>query len=438
MKPGRGAVPPSTGSDSTRTPRGLPILWAPVTVASSPGNSVNSASQFDLIVVGSGFFGLTVAERAATVLGKRVLVIERRHHIGGNAYSEPDPETGIEIHKYGAHLFHTSNKRVWDYVTQFTEFTGYQHRVFAMHKGQAYQFPMGLGLVSQFFGRYFSPEEARTLIAEQASEIETKDAQNLEEKAISLIGRPLYEAFVRDYTAKQWQTDPKELPAGNITRLPVRYNFDNRYFNDTYEGLPREGYTKWLENMAASDLIEVRLNTDWFEVRAQLRAENPDAPVVYTGPLDRYFDYSEGELGWRTIDFETEVLPVGDFQGTSVMNYNDADVPYTRIIEPRHFHPERDYPTEKTVIMREYSRFAQTGDEPYYPINTPEDRAKLLAYRELAKKETETAKVVFGGRLGTYQYLDMHMAIGSALSAFDNVLRPHLEDGAPLLAGEEA
>lgn len=423
-------------SDSTRTRRGLPILWAPVTVASSPGTSVHSASQFDLIVVGSGFFGLTVAERAATVLGKRVLVIERRHHIGGNAYSEPDPETGIEIHKYGAHLFHTSNKRVWDYVTQFTEFTGYQHRVFAMHKGQAYQFPMGLGLVSQFFGRYFSPEEARALIAEQASEIETKDAQNLEEKAISLIGRPLYEAFVRDYTAKQWQTDPKELPAGNITRLPVRYTFDNRYFNDTYEGLPREGYTKWLENMAASDLIEVRLNTDWFEVREQVRAESPDAPVVYTGPLDRYFDYREGELGWRTIDFETEVLPVGDFQGTSVMNYNDADVPYTRIIEPRHFHPERDYPADKTVIMREYSRFAQTGDEPYYPINTPEDRAKLLAYRELAKQETAAAKVVFGGRLGTYQYLDMHMAIGSALSMFDNVLRPHLADGAPLVDQE--
>ena len=268
-----------------------------MTVASSPGNSANSASQFDLIVVGSGFFGLTVAERAATVLGKRVLVIDRRHHIGGNAYSEPDPDTGIEIHKYGAHLFHTSNKRVWDYVTQFTEFTGYQHRVFAMHKGQAYQFPMGLGLVSQFFGRYFTPEQARELIAEQAAEIETKDAQNLEEKAISLIGRPLYEAFVRDYTAKQWQTDPRELPAGNITRLPVRYNFDNRYFNDSYEGLPREGYTKWLENMAASELIEVRLNTDWFQVREQLRAESPDAPVVYTGPLDRYFDYQRRRAG---------------------------------------------------------------------------------------------------------------------------------------------
>ncbi|GAB2650766.1 UDP-galactopyranose mutase [Nocardia goodfellowii] len=407
-----------------------------MTVASSPGNSANST--FDLIVVGSGFFGLTIAERAATQLGKRVLVLDRRHHLGGNAYSEPEPETGIEVHVYGAHLFHTSNKRVWDYVTQFTEFTDYNHRVFAMHKGQAYQFPMGLGLISQFFGRYFTPDEAKKLIAEQAAEVETKDAQNLEEKAISLIGRPLYEAFVRDYTAKQWQTDPKELPAGNITRLPVRYNFNNRYFNDTYEGLPKQGYTKWLENMAASDLIEVRVNTDWFDVRDELRAQNPDAPVVYTGPLDRYFDYAEGELGWRTIDFETEVVETGDYQGTSVMNYNDADVPYTRIIEPRHFHPERDYPQDKTVIMREYSRFAQTGDEPYYPINTPEDRAKLLAYRERAKAETASRKVLFGGRLGTYQYLDMHMAIGSALNMFDNVLRPHLESGAPLVDEDNA
>ncbi|MDZ4235229.1 MAG: NAD(P)-binding protein, partial [Dietzia sp.] len=178
---------------------------------------------YDLIVVGSGFFGLTVAERAATELGKRVLVLDRRHHIGGNAYSEPEPETGIEIHKYGAHLFHTSNERVWEYVNRFTDFTGYQHRVFAMHKGTAYQFPMGLGLINQFFGRYYSPDEARALIAEQAAEFSAEDAANFEEKAISLIGRPLYEAFIKDYTAKQWQTDPKNLPAGNITRLPVRY-----------------------------------------------------------------------------------------------------------------------------------------------------------------------------------------------------------------------
>ncbi len=389
-------------------------------------------ARFDLFVVGSGFFGLTIAERVAGQLGKRVLVLERRRHIGGNAYSEPEPQTGIEVHKYGAHLFHTSNKRVWDYVNQFTDFTGYRHRVFAMHNGQAYQFPMGLGLVSQFFGRYFSPAEARELIAGQAAEIDAIEATNFEEKAISLIGRPLYEAFVKGYTQKQWQTDPKKLPAGNITRLPVRYTFNNRYFNDTYEGLPANGYTAWLQNMAADERIEVRLDTDWFDVRDELRAANPDAPVVYTGPLDRYFDYVDGRLGWRTLDFEVEVVPTGDFQGTAVMNYNDLDVPYTRIHEFRHFHPERDYPTDKTVIMREFSRFASDDDEPYYPINTEADRALLAAYRDRARAETAAAKVLFGGRLGTYQYLDMHMAIASALNMYDNVLVPHLRDGAPL------
>jgi UDP-galactopyranose mutase len=393
----------------------------------------SAGPAYDLLVVGSGFFGLTIAERVATQLDKRVLVLDRRPHIGGNAYSEPEPQTGIEVHKYGAHLFHTSNQRVWDYARQFTEFTGYQHRVFAMHAGQSYQFPMGLGLVSQFFGRYFTPDEARALIAEQAAEFDAKDAQNFEEKAISLIGRPLYEAFVKHYTAKQWETDPTNLPAGNITRLPVRYTFDNRYFNDTYEGLPVDGYTAWLENMAADERIEVRLDTDWFDVRDDLVAASPDAPVVYTGPLDRYFDYSAGRLGWRTLDFETEVLSdCGDFQGTPVMNYNDADVPYTRIHEFRHFHPERAYPTDKTVIMREYGRFAKDDDEPYYPINTPEDRAMVAAYRDLARVETASAKVLFGGRLGTYQYLDMHMAIASALNMYDNTLAPHLRDGAPL------
>lgn len=399
---------------------------------------VPSAGPYDLLVVGSGFFGLTIAERVATQLDKRVLVVDRRPHIGGNAYSEPEPTTGIEVHRYGAHLFHTSNQRVWDYVRQFTEFTGYQHRVFAMHAGQAYQFPMGLGLVSQFFGRYFTPDEARAMIAEQAAEFDSKAAQNFEEKAISLIGRPLYEAFMKHYTAKQWETDPTNLPASNITRLPVRYTFDNRYFNDTYEGLPVDGYTAWLQNMAADERIEVRLDTDWFDVQDELVAANPDAPVIYTGPLDRYFDYSAGRLGWRTLDFETEVLDTGDFQGTPVMNYNDADVPYTRIHEFRHFHPERAYPADKTVIMREYGRFAKDDDEPYYPINTPEDRAMVSTYRELAKGETASAGVLFGGRLGTYQYLDMHMAIASALNMYDNTLVPHLRDGAALVQDESS
>ncbi|WP_067793308.1 UDP-galactopyranose mutase [Actinomadura formosensis] len=387
--------------------------------------------KIDLVVVGAGFFGLTVAERCAAELGLRVLVLERRDHIGGNAYSEPEPETGIEVHRYGAHLFHTSNERVWEYANRFTAFTSYQHRVFSTFKGRVYPMPINLGTICEYFGRAMSPDEARALIARQAGEgVPDGGPRNLEEKAISLIGRPLYEAFVRGYTAKQWQTDPRELPAEIITRLPVRYTFDNRYFNDRHEGLPVDGYTAWLERMADHPNIEVRLGADFFERRDDLVGR---VPVVYTGPLDRYFDYREGELGWRTLDFEMEVRPTGDFQGTSVMNYADEDVPYTRIHEFRHFHPEREwYPRDKTVIMREYSRAAARGDEPYYPVNTPDDRAMLLRYRDLARREDG---VLFGGRLGTYQYLDMHMAIGAALSMVDNRLRPHFAGGARLVSG---
>ena len=383
----------------------------------------------DLVIVGSGFFGLTIAERCANELGLRVLVLERRRHLGGNAYSELEPETGIEMHVYGAHLFHTSNERVWEYVNRFTDFTDYQHRVFTNYQGQVYSFPMNLGLINQFFGRSHTPDEARALIAEQASEIDTAKAENLEEKAISLVGRPLYEAFVRGYTAKQWQTDPKELSPDIISRLPVRYNFTNRWFNDTHEGLPVDGYTAWLTRMADHPNIEVRLNTDFFDVRDEYVGT---VPVVYTGPVDEYFGHSEGRLSWRTVDLEAEVKDVDDFQGTPVMNYADEDVPFTRILEFKHFHPERTHLPGKTVIVHEYSRFATDEDEPYYPVNTAEDRAKLLRYRDLAKQEP---MVLFGGRLGTYKYLDMHMAIGSALTMYDNTLKPHFEAGATLRSG---
>jgi len=376
----------------------------------------------DLLIVGSGLFGLTIAERAAAA-GRTVTLIDRRDHVGGNAYSETDPETGIEVHRYGAHLFHTSNPAVWQYVNRFTAFTDYVHRVYTTHRGVVYPLPINLGTINQFFAAAHSPTEARSLIQEQAGEFASTDAANLEEKAIALIGRPLYEAFIRDYTAKQWQTDPRELPAEIISRLPVRYTYDNRYFNDTWEGLPTDGYTAWLERMADHPNIEVKLGTDFFDESQPLNksATVGRVPIVYTGPVDRYFGDAEGELSWRTLDFEREVVGVGDYQGTSVMNYADADAGYTRILEFRHFHPERAdrYPTDKSVIVKEYSRFAARGDEPYYPVNTPADRAGLLAYRELAKGEPD---VYFGGRLGTYQYLDMHMAIGSALTMWNNRL----------------
>jgi UDP-galactopyranose mutase len=369
----------------------------------------------DLVIVGSGFFGLTIAERAASELGIRVLVIERRAHIGGNAYSEREPQTGIEVHRYGAHLFHTSNETVWEYAHRFTTFTDYVHRVYTTHRGEVYPLPINLGTINQFFRSAYSPAQARDLIASQAAEATAADG--LDQKAIASIGRPLYEAFIRDYTAKQWQTDPALLPGSVISRLPVRYTYDNRYFNDTHEGLPTDGYTAWLERMADHPLIEVRLETDFFDIRNQLSG----VPIVYTGPIDEYFGWSEGELSWRTLDFETEVLPIGDHQGTSVMNYADADVPYTRVHEFRHFHPERDYPSDATVIAREYSRFATKEDEPYYPVNSTEDRERLLRYRALADAEPN---VVFGGRLGTYQYLDMHMAIAAALTAFSTKVVP--------------
>ena len=381
----------------------------------------------DLVIAGSGFFGLTIAERCANELGLRVVVVERRPHIGGNAYSEPEPETGIEIHRYGAHLFHTSNAQVWEYANRFTAFTGYQHRVFSIYKGRVYPLPINLATICEYFGAAMSPAEARALIAEQAAEVEAGQAVNLEQKAVSLIGRPLYEAYIRGYTFKQWQTDPVDLPPEIITRLPVRYTFNNRYFSDTFEGLPADGYTAWLERMADHPKIEVRLGTDFSALRADAAG---NVPVVYTGALDAYFGYAAGDLGWRTLDFELEVLATGDFQGTPVMNYADADVPFTRIHEFRHFHPERDwYPGDKTVIMREFSRFAGRGDEPYYPINTAADRERLLAYREMAGREPG---VLFGGRLGTYKYLDMHMAIGSALTMYENRLRPFFTGREPL------
>jgi len=388
----------------------------------------------DLVVVGSGFFGLTVAQQCAQNLGLNVVVVDRRNHPGGNAFSEPDRETGIEVHRYGAHLFHTSNERVWEYVNRFTAFTSYQHRVYTNFRGQVFPLPINLGTINQFFGAAFSPDEARALISEQAAEFSPTSASNLEEKGISLIGRPLYEAFIRDYTAKQWQTDPRLLPAEIISRLPVRYNYDNRYFNDTHEGLPVDGYTAWLEKMASHDRIDLRLATDFFDPSQEINKANVvgNIPVVYTGPVDQYFDHAEGQLGWRTLDFEREVIATSDFQGTSVMNYADPGVPYTRIHEFRHFHPEREYPAGKTVIMREFSRFAKGSDEPYYPVNTPQDRERLLKYRDLGRHEKG---VLFGGRLGTYKYLDMHVAIGAALSMVDNKLMPHFAQGAPLESG---
>jgi len=374
--------------------------------------------DYDLIVAGAGFYGLTIAERAANELGRKVCVVERRPHFGGNSYSETDPETGIEYHKYGSHLFHCNSREVWDYLHKFTEFTNYRHRVITVHQGKYYPMPIGLSTICSFFGRYMSPTEARQLIESQINAEGLLNPANLEEKAISLIGRPLYEAFIKGYTKKQWQTDPKELPAGIITRLPVRFTFEDGYFADKYEGLPVDGYTAIFKKMLDNPLIDVKLGTDFFHVKDSIK---PHQLLIYTGPIDRYFDYKAGELGWRTLDFEKEVVAVDDYQGTSVVNYADEEVPYTRVHEFKHLHPERKYEPGKTVIYREHSRFATRFDEPYYPINTGFDKKTFEAYKAMADREPN---FILGGRLGTYKYLDMHQAIGAALKTFTGQVVP--------------
>lgn len=394
----------------------------------------------DVLIVGAGLFGLTMAERLIHELGKKVIVIDKRHHLGGNCYSEFDSETGIECHKYGAHLFHTSIPEVWDYVNRFTKFTNYIHHVYTTHDGVVYPLPINLGTINQFFRAAYTPDEAKLKIADQiakhdiAEEQFGKDSiepQNLVEQGISLIGKPLFDAFIKNYTAKQWQTPAEELSPEIIKRLPVRYNYDNRYFNDTYEGLPVDGYNAWFEAMVKScgDNIEVRLETDYFDNPAIQDLKSSGILTIYTGPIDRYYSYQFGELKWRSLDFKKEVLDVDDFQGCPVMNYADLEPKYTRIHEFKHFHPERasnpDFANTayapasgKTVIVREYSKTWQLGEEPYYPVNTAKDRLKLTEYQSLAANEKN---VVFGGRLGEYAYYDMDKTIAAALAKFEEL-----------------
>ena len=375
--------------------------------------------EFDVIIVGSGFFGSTVAERINSNFNLKVAVIEARDHVGGNSYSEFDSLTQIEYHKYGSHLFHTDNLKVWEYCKKFTTFNSYRHKVLTVHNGEIFSLPINLGTINQFYRSMLSPQEARLKILELGKECLENSEESLESKAISLIGRDLYEAFVKNYTKKQWQTDPKLLPASIIKRLPVRYHYNNEYFDDAFQGVPTNGYTKWIEKMLEKSRIY--LNTDYFAVKDKIDSSKI---IIYTGPIDKFFAYEFGELTWRTLDFELEVKKTNDFQGNSVINYSDLDVEFTRIHEFKHLHPERNYSSNSTLIMKEYSKFAERNDEPYYPVNSLNDRIILNQYRQLIAKEKN---VYFGGRLGTYQYLDMHMAIASALNFFENTLKPRLQ-----------
>jgi UDP-galactopyranose mutase len=367
----------------------------------------------DVVVVGSGLYGLTVAEVIARKFNKKTVILDRRSHIGGNAYSYFDEGTGIEIHKYGSHLFHTSNSSVMEYVSRFTSFNEYRHRVLTTARGRVYSMPINLMTINQFLGKNFSPKEAREYI-EKIAEVDClyESLNTLQGKCIASIGKDLYEAFIKGYTFKQWQTDPRLLPAEIINRLPVRFNYTDRYFQDTWEGLPLRGYEEWFIQMIKHDHIRVALGVNYFDIKKYLG----DKKVIFTGPIDRFFEYKEGELSWRTLDLELEHLKIQDFQGTSVMNYADESVPFTRIHEFKHLHPERNH-MNGTVIMREFSRKAMRTDEPFYPVNSPKDREILKKYRKQSKK---MINFHFGGRLGSYQYLDMHMAIASALTWTNN------------------
>jgi len=368
-----------------------------------------------LVVVGSGFYGSTMARLFVEKFDGDVLILEKRNHIGGNAWSSRDESTGIEVHHYGTHLFHTSNLKVLNFLKRFTEFNNYQHKVWTTHNNKIYSLPINLLTISQIYERALSPNEARVLI-ELESQLNAEDPhkkESLEKWAISKVGKKIYDSLIRDYTHKQWQVAPNDLPSDIIARLPIRFNFDNRYFNDDFEGLPVDGYGNLFKRLLDHPRITVSLDTDYFDTPY---FQNKSVKQIFSGPIDKYFDYRHGLLGWRTLDFSVERRDVGDFQGTSVMNFSDLDVPYTRIHEFKHLHPEREQSPSETIIMKEFSRFALSSDEPYYPISSAEDREKMRLYREEVSK---TPHVIFGGRLGTYKYLDMHAAIASAFVDFE-------------------
>ncbi len=373
-----------------------------------------SIAESDFIVVGSGFYGLTLAERIATELELKVVVVERRSHIGGNAFSYIDNDSGIEIHKYGSHLFHTSNEVIWKYINQFSRFNSYRHFVIAKTGNEEFEMPINLSTVNAIFGKNMSPDEARQKIQEEISKLKLEDTPDLESFAISQVGPQIYERLIQGYTTKQWGKPPSDLPREIFQRLPIRYNYNRDYFSDTHMGLPLDGYFKVFERMVSNENIQVFLDTDYFQIRDLIPTEKI---VIYSGPIDKLFDYKHGVLEWRTLDFEFENLQISDFQGCAVVNYPDLEVPYTRIHEFKHLHPEREN-LGMTSIAREFSRFADKSDEPYYPINTERNSEIYAMYRAEVKS---CERLIVGGRLGSYKYLDMHMAIGMALRDFDAI-----------------
>lgn len=364
--------------------------------------------KYDYLVVGAGLYGAVFAYEAKKK-GKTCLVIDKRDHIAGNIYCEN--VSGINVHKYGAHIFHTSDKKIWEYVNQFVEFNNYINSPVARYKNELYNLPFNMNTFSKMWN-IATPQEAKDIIASQIADLNITEPKNLEEQALSLVGKDVYEKLIKGYTEKQWGRDCKDLPSFIIKRLPLRFIYDNNYFNDRYQGIPIGGYTKIVEKML--DGIEVRLNTNYLDNREEFDAMADK--IVYTGMIDQFYDYKLGVLEYRSVRFETEELPMENYQGNAVVNYTEREVPYTRIIEHKHFEFGKQ-PT--TIISREYSSEWKKGDEPYYPVNNDKNNALYQQYKELADKEH---KVIFGGRLGGYKYYDMDKVIAAALEMCEKEL----------------
>lgn len=360
-------------------------------------------NSYDFLIVGAGLYG-SICAYELNKKGYRCLVIDRRDHVGGNIYTYNIE--GINVHKYGAHIFHTSNKDVWDYINQFAEFNNYINQPIARYKNELYNLPFNMNTFSKLWDDVFTPEQAKARIEEEKNKYHFDNPKNLEEQAINLVGITIYEKLIKGYTAKQWGRPCNELPSFIIKRLPVRFTFDNNYFNDRYQGIPIGGYTKIIEKMLEN--IDVRLNTDFFDNREEF--ESICKNIIYTGPIDKYFNYRFGELEYRTVKFENQILDSNNYQGNAVVNYTEYDVPYTRIIEHKHF--EFDTTSPKTVISKEYSTAWKLEDEPYYPVNNDLNNDLYSKYKEEADKLTN---VFFGGRLGMYKYYDMDKVVSLAL-----------------------
>lgn len=372
----------------------------------------------DYLIVGAGLFGSVIAERIANELNKHIIIIDRRNHIGGNCYSRDDLNTGIHYHVYGTHIFHTSDYDVWAYIKQFTEFNGYHHQVLTKFQNRVYQMPINLETINSFYNQNFTPKKAKEFIAQEVEKDNIQNPVNLEEKAISLIGRPLYEAFIKGYTVKQWEKDPKELPASIIDRLPIRFNYNEDYFhNSRKSGIPMDGYTNIFDRLLSSPNIDIKLNCDYIKHKNEIEVKEK---IIFSGQIDEFFNYKYGMLDWRSVDFERELIDYEDYQGTSVMNYAELSVPFTRIHEPKHLHPEREYQISKTIIFYETSSRMSKKSDPFYPVNNR--RNQDLKAKYMAESKTK-GNVIFGGRLGEYAYYDMDKTIHAALKCYDEKIR---------------